>query len=273
MEHSQFRSRRTPTPASIVGRVKAPSLTEKVDIIVHCIFTDGSIRHETNLTSHSELRAFLQSPPSASTGHYLLSIEDISAKVAEDLTDCLHIQADVFKHHTRGRLNSDDSRHVESVLHSEQLVSTLLGRASTRKDNYSLTWWKLSTHSLSQYSFEIEALTESNADATKIVVPHFNVQISNTRRKVGSTKVQVAQVRSGINELLRQWKKTKDEAKRVTKKELVEETICTLYSNTYRAHQVISEVKKDRWGSASEERLTHIKASSNGSTFCKMTEI
>jgi hypothetical protein len=168
MEHSQFRSRRTPTPASIVGRVKAPSLTEKVDIIVHCLFTDGSIRHETNLTSHSELRAFLQSPPSASTGHYLLSIEDISAKVVEDLTDCLHIQADVFKHHTRGRLNSDDSRHVESVLHSEQLVSTLLGRASARKDNYSLTWWKLSTHSLSQYSFEIEALTESNADLLRL---------------------------------------------------------------------------------------------------------
>jgi hypothetical protein len=53
----------------------------------------------------------------------------------------------------------------------------------------------------------------------------------------------------------------------------VEETICTLYSNTYRAHQVISEVKNDRWGSASEERLTHIKASSNGSTFCKMIGI
>ena len=69
---------------------------------------------------------------------------------------------------------------------------------------------------------------------------------------------QVAQVKSGAKEFLRQWKKTKEEAKGVTK-ELAEETICTLYSNTYRAHQVISEARDNKWGSASEERLTYFK--------------
>jgi hypothetical protein len=247
--------------------------SEKVDIIVHCLLADGSLRHETNLASRSELRAFLQSPPSASTSQYLLSIEDISKEAAEDLSDSLHIQADFFKDHTRGRLNSEDTRPNKSALHSERLVSTLLGRASAQRDNYSLTWWKLSTHSLSQYSFEIEALTESDADATKIVVPHFNVQISNTRRRVGSTQNQVTQVKSGAKEFLRQWKKTEAEARRDTRKEVAVETICTLYSNTYRAHQVISEVKDNKWGSASEERLTYFKAKSQGPTFCKITQI
>ena len=272
MERSHNRSRRTTTTASVLGPVETPksrSSAEKVDIIVHCLLSDGSFRHETDLTSHLALRDFLQSPPSNPTGQYFLSIEDISDEVAKDLSDCLNVQAEVFRDHTRGRLNSDGSKHDKDALHSEQLVSTLLGRASARKDNYSLTWWKLCTHSLSKYSFEIEALTESGADATKIVVPHFDVQISNTRRSVGSTKDQVAQVKSGAKEFLRQWKKTKEEAKGVTK-ELAEETICTLYSNTYRAHQVISEARDNKWGSASEERLTYFKAESNGSIFCKM---
>lgn len=273
METPQSRSKRIPTTTLTAERVGSPWSTEKVDIVVHSLSSNGTIRLETTISSPSSLRTFLQKPPNASSNHYLLSIEDISPEVVKELTECLHIQADAFKHHTRGRLNNDSSRQVKGALHSDQLVSTLLGRASARKDSYSLTWWKLSTHSLSKYSFEIEALTESDADATKIVVPHFNVQISNTRRKVGSTKVQVGQVKSGVNELLRQWKKTKDEAERVSRKEETEETICTLYSNTYRAHQVISEVKNDRWGSASEERLTHIKVRSNGSTFCKVANI
>jgi hypothetical protein len=65
---------------------------------------------------------------------------------------------------------------------------------------------------LQGYIYEREALTESDADATKVVVPHFSVHISDTRRKVGSSKKQITQVKSGVNELLRQWKKTRDEA-------------------------------------------------------------
>jgi hypothetical protein len=126
------------------------------------------------------LQAFLKSLPSNPIKQYFLSIEDISDEVAKDLSDCLNVQAEVFKDHTRSRLDNDGSKHDKDALHSEQLVSTLLSRASAKEDNYSLTWWKLCTHSLSKYSFEIEALIESGTDTTKIVVPHFDVQISNT---------------------------------------------------------------------------------------------
>ena len=75
-----------------------------------------------------------------------------------------------------------------------------------------------------------------------------------------------------LNELLRQWKRTKDEAENVTQREQTVETIYTLCSNTYRAHQVISEVKNNYWGSASEERITHIKARIHDASFCKFAE-
>ena len=248
-----------------------------VDIIVHSLFTDGYSGHDFKINSKSQLLDFLNSVslPDAPSNQYLLLIEDISPEVIHELSNRLHIQADIFDHHTKGRLNGDDTQQTGSVLHAQKLGSTLLSRASARKDNYSLTWWKLLTHSLAGYTYEREALTESDADATKVVVPHFSVHISDTRRKVGSTKNQTTQVKSGFKEFVRQWKKTQDETEMIwhsnKEKSLVErreETVCKLYCNTYRPHQVISEVERDRWGSAGEERLTYVKASMNGSTFC-----
>lgn len=255
--------------------------TGEVDIIVHALEADGYARHDSDITSISQLSDFLGGHGQyggrlnhARTGNFLLLIEDISPEVVSELTNHLDIETDVFKHHARERLNGKGIRQRESILHADKLASTLLGRTSTKKDSYSLTWWKLLTYSLAKYTSEMEALMESNADATKVVVPHFSVQISDTQRKVDPSKKQITQVKSGARELLRQWNKTRDEAEgygnhsRNLDLERTVETVYKLHCNTYRAHQVVSEVKDDMWGSASEERLTYVKASSHGSTFC-----
>jgi hypothetical protein len=249
------------------------SSEDSVDIIVHSLSAKAKGRPKFKLTSEWQLIDFL-GDEMLGKNQYLMLIEDISPEVIRVLSRYLHIQEDVFEHHTRGRVNNDDTRQVGGVLHAKNLASTLLGRASAKKDKYSLTWWKLQTHSLQRYTYEREALTESGSDATKVVVPHFSVHISDTRRQVGSGNKHKTQVNSAVNELRRQWKKTKGEAElnhskaKALQVEETEDTIFKLHCNTYRAHQVISEVKHDVWGAASEERLSYVKASRRGSTFC-----
>jgi len=153
-----------------------PWSTGEVDIKVH------SLQHDFDIHSLSQLHCFLAdcSRPDRAVNKYLLLIEDISPEVIRELRENLDIQNDVFEHHMMERLNGDSTQQVGNFLHAEKLSSTLLGRVSTKRDNYSLTWWRLLTHSLVGYTYEKEALTESDADATKIVVPHFSVHISST---------------------------------------------------------------------------------------------
>ena len=158
------------------------SQTGGVDIIIHSLLADGYVGHDFDIASKSQLLDFLNRVrlPDAPANQYLLLIEDISPEVIHELTGHLHIHTEVFEHHRKGRLNGDGTQQAGADLHAQKLGSTLLGRASATKDNYSLTWWKLLTHSLMKYAYEREALTEHNANAMKVVVPHFDVHISDT---------------------------------------------------------------------------------------------
>ena len=210
--------------------------------------------------------------------------------MVRSLVDVLEFNPNTVIEHIKGRVNDDGLEKKQSGLHADRIQSTLFDHISRRDNQESLTWWKLFSHSRAGYSREKEALDGSSADIRKMTVPHFEVHISDTLRNTTTAGVDL-RVKS-VGAIVRtQWRKQKEMAGRgkahkkpspskehdadlTTPKANAEQfsrKVHKLDVRTYRPHQVITEVKKDTWGAAAEERITFTKLERNGSKICEST--
>jgi hypothetical protein len=240
---------------------------ESTDIIVYMIPKCENPTAELKIYNREELLYFIkrikQSPRSRS--QYLFLIQDISQGVIDGLEEELGFPASVAEEHVKGRVNGESSRPERTGLHSERLASNLFGASSAKSDITSVSWWRLLSQSKEGRRREEKALNESKADASKIVAPVFPI-------KLQETATEDTDERHDWN-----WNDMKHPIRffNAFKRQLtfpvedIQDTIFKLDCHTYRPHQVITEVKDQEWGSASEERMTFFKITRDGSDYCK----
>jgi hypothetical protein len=245
-----------------------------VDVILYSFPQNGNASSQFHFQTEGELAFYLKNyrSMSAQPSVNLLFIEDISPHITRKLRTYLNFQPANVTNHVKGRTNESDEEKTQKVLHKNKLQSTLFSSVGGSENDYSLTWWKLSTHSLEGYMCETEAFKNSNADLKKVVVPHFTVQFSDTLKDVVPGHEKKSNPSSALKLLKADWRKAREEADGQPVKIVVEniqEKIYKLDCHTYRPHQVITEVIDDMWGTACEERFTCSQISNQGSTYCK----
>ncbi|KAF2471800.1 uncharacterized protein BDR25DRAFT_303198 [Lindgomyces ingoldianus] len=275
-----------PTPEG-PAEALLPKKPKPADVIIYRYENDACVGDGMHLKTVDDVRAFLESLSSAhlSSTDFLLLIEDISNDVIQTLADNLDFNPSTVTEHVKGRVNDDGSEKRKSGLHVDKIQSTLFDHITRRDNQESLTWWKLFSHSRTGYTREKEALDVCGADTRKMTVPHFEVHISDTFRDTAPAEMDI-RVRSVATTVKTQWQKQKEMASRKKSKEaplskehnlgLTAERshpeqrsrkVHKLDAKTYRPHQVITEVKKDTWGAAAEERITFTKLEREGSRF------
>jgi hypothetical protein len=279
-----------------------------IDVIVY-IFSDRSAnireRNFTDLISLGEFfDPYLQASPSDGLDTHvdiLLLINDISEGLFNYLRSNVSFRTSTYREHTRGRVNRHDRGDSNHKFHANELQRTLFDRIQT--DDDSITWWKLFSHSRAGYIPEKEALDDADADMTKIFVPHFVMHIADTYREAGPNILSrrlthIADRTKGV--FKKDWWRSKlgiqqhgayeittEEGRSEQETEEPEQNgqesregaetyhpdttrkVHKLGNHTYRAHQVITNVYNDRWGCASEERVTLSEASTSGANLRK----
>ncbi|ORY12844.1 hypothetical protein BCR34DRAFT_285402 [Clohesyomyces aquaticus] len=254
------------------------------DIVFYTFDNDVCVGPGRQLDNVDELQTLLEIVvPQRSRNDYLLLIEDISNDVVQCLVETLDLNANFVTEHVKGRVNDDGHEKRKSGLHVDRIQSTLFDHISRRENQESFTWYKLFTHSREGFTREKEALDGSAADTRKMTVPHFEVHISDTFRKDTPAEMDL-RVKSVGDLVSTQWRKQKEAAGRrkggtsskehdlvptsqKSHSEHVSRKVHKLDAKTYRPHQVITEVKKDTWGAAAEERITFSKVERNGSKY------
>ncbi|KAF2837332.1 hypothetical protein M501DRAFT_995934 [Patellaria atrata CBS 101060] len=242
-------------------------INERVDIIVLISNYGKRLREQTHITNLLDLDYFIEGITSSSQkADYLFLIEDPSPEVYFQIAE--HISPGEFPklEHTDGRVNNPITPQNECKLVEHSLSSTIFDTIREKGEHRSLTWWRLFSHRRDLYTHEKQALDEAHADTSKFVVPHFAVQISDTQKDVATDPVDLKDVKRSMNKMMaRQWRKAQKKGptnrdKSEEKEDVVKRSVYKLDCETYRPHQVITEVKDDDvWGTAAEERISFFK--------------
>jgi hypothetical protein len=261
-----------------------PQAEIPIDILIYTFEEHADTPLVERITKGSALSQILESSSHDSEEvqpkGILLAIEDISAQLERLLLAHGVISMSTLEEHYRGRVNDPDhAKPKRKKLHADSMEFTLFDRVQPREQLESLTWWKLFTHSRAGYGLEQEALDEQHADTKKLVVPHFAIQISDTFKdstpikNEARLKSATAIIRQRVgkkleksneeSETLQDYLRGLDPVQKYTLNRYY------LECNTYRPHQVITEVSDETWGAAAEERITFGQKKKGNTTFCK----
>lgn len=257
----------------------------QLDAVVYTFADDVCLDENLHITSLQALdKFFRRDRRPTSKNDFLLLFEDISVETTMVIDQFSRFEKTAAAEHFRGRVNNEEEAATDT-LHAERLHNTLFDHYNRDENRDSLTWWRLFSHSREGYTREREALDECGADIRRMMVPHFELQISDTQKGKVPSKADLRDL--GMRETLsHQWSEVRKKARKPESKDGQKKDdddddddepnteapqfkikIHRVSPHTYRPHQVVTETIDEQWGTAAEERITCNWFEHKGSTF------